>query len=131
MDYRTLATAIQYGINKGEELSYADAKSIAISVLDFFGYSRKIIDNILEPDNRDIFYMLEEIKILSSEREETNLHDGRDWRIHYWILNVDRVEELVSSPALAISDDVDDVGKLYDTLFNDESISEEIWLRDY
>ena len=37
---------------------------------------------------------MEDIGVLQTEREETTLYDGREWRIHYWILNVNRIIEL-------------------------------------
>ncbi len=54
--------------------------------MDFFGYDDRIIDNVLEHEERQLFYMLESEGILNTEREEIILHDGRIWRIHYWLL---------------------------------------------
>ena len=80
--------------NRGmlEEQAYA----LALHVLNFFGYSDRIIDNILEPEDRDAFYMLEDAAILTTEREETTLYDGREWRIHYWLFRREKIEELIS-----------------------------------
>jgi hypothetical protein len=91
-----LTLAIQNSINnKGmdEEQAYALSKHI----LNFFGYSDRIIDNILEPEDRDAFYMLEDTGILTTEREETTLYDGREWRIHYWLFRRERIIELMES----------------------------------
>jgi len=63
------------------------ARSMAHHVMNFFGFNDRIIDNILEPEDRDVFYMLEDAGLLTTEREETALYDGREWRIHYWILD--------------------------------------------
>src|SRR2546427_3611889 len=60
-----------------------EARAMAQHVLNFFGYSERIIDNVLEPEDRDAFYMLEDSGILTTEREETTLYDGREWRIPY------------------------------------------------
>ena len=81
-----LATAIEAGI-RGEDrrLEYDEAFDLAQHVLNFFGYSNRIIDNVLEPEDRDTFYMLEDAGILTTEREEITLYDGREWRIHYWL----------------------------------------------
>jgi len=73
-----------------------EARTMAQHVLNFFGYSERIIDNVLEPEDRDAFYMLEDSGILTTEREETTLYDGREWRIHYWLFRKDRISELVS-----------------------------------
>jgi hypothetical protein len=72
------------------------ADKAAYDVLNFFGYSQRIIDNVLEEDDRDIFYMLEDIGILSTEREEITLHDGRPWRINYWLLNSKKIINLAN-----------------------------------
>ncbi|MBI4015809.1 MAG: hypothetical protein HY362_03785 [Candidatus Aenigmarchaeota archaeon] len=72
------------------------AEQTAQHVLNFFGYSNRIIDNILEPEDRDIFYMLEDAGIATTEREETTLYDGREWRIHYWVFNHDRIKQILA-----------------------------------
>src|SRR3970282_486609 len=74
-----------------------EARAMAQHVLNFFGYSERIIDNVLEPEDRDAFYMLEDSGILTTEREETTLYDGREWRIHYWMFRKDRIAELVEA----------------------------------
>ncbi len=74
-----------------------EARTMAQHVLNFFGYSERIIDNVLEPEDRDAFYMLEDSGILTTEREETTLYDGREWRIHYWMFRKERIAELVQA----------------------------------
>jgi hypothetical protein len=41
---------------------------------------------VLDPEDRQLFYILEEEGMLVTEREETTLYDGREWRTHYWQL---------------------------------------------
>ena len=84
-----------------------DADALARHVLNFFGYSDRIIDNILEPEDRDTFYMLEDASILTTEREETTLYDGREWRIHYWLFRKDKIRELMLRSDDSESDDGD------------------------
>lgn len=79
--------------NKG--IPEEEAFDLAHRVLNFFGYSDRIIDNILEPEDRDAFYMLEDATILTTEREETTLYDGREWRIHYWLFRHDKIQKLM------------------------------------
>jgi len=55
-------------------------------VLDLFGYDDRIIDNYLDPEDRQLFYILEEEGMLATGREEAILYDGRTWRTHYWQL---------------------------------------------
>ena len=71
------------------------ARDTAKHVLNFFGYSDRIIDNVLEPEDRDTFYMLEDATILTTEREETTLYDGREWRINYWLFRKDKIRQLM------------------------------------
>ena len=83
--------------NKGMEED--QAYELALHVLNFFGYSDRIIDNILEPEDRDAFYMMEDAGILTTEREETTLYDGREWRIHYWLFRHDKIDKLLKEGA--------------------------------
>ncbi len=89
-----LTRAIKNSIDRAG-MKDEEARLMAQHVLNFFGYSERIIDNILEPEDRDAFYMLEDSGILTTEREETTLYDGREWRIHYWMFRKERIAELV------------------------------------
>lgn len=90
-----LAVAIENSIDHEQDLEYEDAFNLAQHVLNFFGYSDRIIDNVLEPEDRDAFYMLEDSGILTTEREEITLYDGREWRIHYWLFRKDKIASLM------------------------------------
>ena len=63
-----------------------EAKKIALLILDTFGYESRIIDNMLTSEERQIFYMLQSEGFLSTSRERSRLHDGREWMTHYWKL---------------------------------------------
>ena len=98
-----LALAIENSINSYNEemkLEHEEAFDLAQHVLNFFGYSNRIIDNVLEPEDRNAFYMLEDSGVLSTEREEITLYDGREWRIHYWLFRTDRIAELLQPKAV-------------------------------
>ena len=90
-----LTKAIKNSIDK-QGMPEEEARAMAQHVMNFFGYSERIIDNVLEPEDRDAFYMLEDAGILMTEREETTLYDGREWRIHYWMFRKERINELIS-----------------------------------
>lgn len=62
------------------------ARRYANIVMDFFGFEDRIIDNTLDQKERQLFYLLEAQGILNTEREKITLQDGRQWRIHYWLL---------------------------------------------
>ena len=40
--------------------------------------------------------MLEDATILATEREETTLYDGREWRIHYWLFRREKIQDLIA-----------------------------------
>ncbi len=90
-----LSMAIKNSIDR-EDLPEEQAMAMAQHVMNFFGYSERIIDNMLEPEDRDAFYMLEDSGILTTEREETTLYDGREWRIHYWLFRKERIWALIN-----------------------------------
>jgi hypothetical protein len=68
-----------------------EAKKDAGFILDVFGFQDRVIDNLLDPEDRQLFYILEEEGMLTTAREETTLYDGREWRTHYWILNKEAI----------------------------------------
>jgi len=118
-----LAKAIQNGLSRPKRtLSYEEAMMTALHVLNFFGFGDRIIDNMLEPEDRDTFYMLEDLDILETEREETTLWDGREWRIHYWLLNKERIFQLLEGP-VEVVEEKEDIGDVYN------EIPDEIWSR--
>jgi len=80
LDDMSRAIANRMGIN-GEK-----ARRVAGFVMDLFGYDDRIIDNILDPEDRQLFYLLEAEGMLTTGREETTLYDGRAWLTHYWQL---------------------------------------------
>ncbi|MBN1538701.1 MAG: hypothetical protein JW939_01045 [Candidatus Thermoplasmatota archaeon] len=95
-----LTTAIQRSFKKKNQegsLEVGVAEEMAEHVLNFFGFGERIIDNMLKTDDRDIFYMLEDLGILKTEREETTLYDGREWRINYWTLKKKYIADLTES----------------------------------
>ncbi len=117
-----LTMAIRNGIDT-RGMPAEEAEHLAQHILNFFGYSDRIIDNMLEPEDRDAFYMLEDTGILTTEREETTLYDGREWRIHYWLFRRDRILDL-----LGRSDDTGEVIRGQDSIYDD--IPEEFWTRE-
>lgn len=68
-----------------------EARRDAGFVMDIFGFDDRVIDNVLDPEDRQLFYILEEEGMLTTEREETTLYDGREWRTHYWRLKKETI----------------------------------------
>ena len=92
-----LTVAIENSIDSEMKLEHEEAFDLAQHVLNFFGYSNRIIDNVLEPEDRDAFYMLEDSGVLTTEREEITLYDGREWRIHYWLFKNEKIQDLINN----------------------------------
>lgn len=115
-----LTRAIKNSIDRSG-MKEKEARQMAQHVMNFFGYSERIIDNILEPEDRDAFYMLEDSGLLTTEREETTLYDGREWRIHYWIFRKEKIMQLVKT-AKAKEAMPDFEPSIYD------DVPEDIWL---
>ncbi|MCL4411874.1 MAG: hypothetical protein M1526_00760 [Candidatus Thermoplasmatota archaeon] len=117
-----MARAISNGMSRqSKRMSEQEAYDIAFHVLNFFGYSRYVIDNMLEPEDRDAFYMLEDLGILDTEREETTLFDGREWRIHYWLIRPENVRKLAFNNGTKPEDPIANETMIYDGL------PEDIW----
>ncbi|MDR3283354.1 MAG: hypothetical protein LBS92_07115 [Candidatus Methanoplasma sp.] len=114
-----LAVAIRNSIENTKRMEEGQAYELARHVLNFFGYSDRIIDNILEPEDRDAFYMLEDSGILTTEREETTLYDGREWRIHYWLFRRSKIGELMEVAPVPAHEEKDADSELYTELPDD------------
>ena len=108
-----LTDAIRHKVDVDMETSVAE--TIAEHALGFFGFSNRIIDNALEPTDRNLFYELQDYDLLTTESEETTLWDGREWRIHYWKFK-SNAEELARLAAIgkASKDDDDPYAGVYD-----------------
>jgi hypothetical protein len=117
-----LTRAIRNSIrNDIRSMPEEEARHMAQHVMNFFGYSERIIDNILEPEDRDAFYMLEDSGLLTTEREETTLYDGREWRIHYWIFRKDKILDLSRTGGHKIDPITEEAMSIY------EDIPDDVW----
>ena len=87
MTLAELTQAIRLKVDIDMEVTVAE--SIAEHALGFFGFSNRIIDNALEPTDRNLFYQLQDYDLLTTESEQTTLWDGREWRIPYWKFEAD------------------------------------------
>jgi len=117
-----LTRAIQNSM-KTHQIKEEDAKRMAEHMLNFFGFTDRIIDNILQPDDRDVFYIMEDTGILTTEREETTLYDGREWRINYWLLKTAKIQELLNSAPRRGKGSGEEDNSVYDEL------PDEVWER--
>ncbi len=110
--------AINNSIAKKMNWSHEESKEIAERVLSFFGFEDYIIDNLLKPKERDIFYKLETEHLLKTFEEDIQIQKGKLWRIHYWLLNKPRIFQLAKGPDEKKKQGIDE---FY------ESISDDVW----
>jgi hypothetical protein len=96
-----------------------EIKRMAEYVMGFFGYTDEVIDNRLTPEDRDIFYMLEEEGLVTTTQEEVLLKKGKLWRIHYWILKKDQIIRLASMDEEG-KETRDDTADVYGQLSDEE-----------
>ena len=116
----TLASAINYS-PEYSHMGDDESSYLAEHILNFFGYSDRIIDNVLHPEDRDTFYMLEDAGLMETEREETTLYDGREWRILYWLLKIAEIQRRTDAGPKYAPDDQEP--SVYD------EIPDDIWSR--
>jgi len=88
-------------------LSGPVADEVALRVLNYFGYLDEIIDNALDHDDRRLFYFLQDMKILRTRWEETQLASGRNWRIFYWSYNWESISRILEEkPPVDVTVDI-------------------------
>jgi hypothetical protein len=117
-----MRAALSRVFDRGQGTDEEWVEQIAQFVMDFFGYEDRILDNRLTPKDRDVFYMLEGLGLLKTEMEEATIQKGKIWRIHYWILNQDKIKELVDeTPEIETDEEYMKEGSIY------EKLSEESW----
>ncbi len=114
-----LARAIASRVGIDMDVARRDANF----VMDLFGFEDRIIDNVLEPRDRQLFYILEEEGMLTTEREETTIYDGRTWRTHYWLINKETILKYKKPKNETEKIEEDDMGNIY------KELPDEIWLQ--
>lgn len=111
-----------------------EARRDAGFVMDIFGFQDRVIDNVLDPEDRQLFYTLEKEGMLTTEREETTLYDGREWRTHYWVIRKDiilkyaRDENKRTGTVLSDKQTIGDISDeaIYDNISDDQWITRKI-----
>lgn len=98
-------------LGKRLDVEPTQAKSLAYRVLNYFGYSNTIIDNLVDQEDRKLFYQLHDAGLLRSTWETTLLLNGKSWRIFYWQLNLDDIRRIADE-----GDAEEGTGPVYDHL---------------
>ena len=115
VSFETLSRAILNKMDVTKDVS----DDIALRVLNYFGYDEEIIDNVLDQDDRRMFYFLQDVELLGTHWDEAILPNGRNWRVFYWSLNTQNIMEYAKPPC---EEPAAEIG-LYD------SLPEDIWSR--
>ncbi len=124
MTLSDLTKAIQQAVDL--EMEDEVAQGMAEHALGFFGFYNRIIDNALEPTDRNLFYMFQDVNLLTTESEETTLWDGREWRIHYWKFKPDLRESIEAYMQRSKkTEDIDPYGDVYSS-----GDAGQIWTRE-
>lgn len=91
---------------KEGNVSEAVANEVSWRVLQFFGNSDEIIDNLLDAEDRRLFYFLQDLHVLKTHWEETQLLSGLNWRIFYWNLDLKGMEKVIRSEPVPPQSDI-------------------------
>ena len=98
-----------------------DIQNLAEFIISLYGFDYAIVDNRLAPKDRDIFYKLEEEKLVYTRQEEVTIKKGKVWRLHYWFLNRSFILKL--SRGKEEEEEIDEYA-IY------KEMNEDIWSRD-
>jgi hypothetical protein len=98
-----------------------EVKKLAEYVMNFFGFEDTISDNLLKAKDRDVFYTLQDVGILTTFQDQITIKKGKIWRIHYWVLKKRDILRLAN-----LTDEVkpEEEYAIYDDISND------IWNRN-
>ena len=91
-------------------------------VLEILGCLVSIGKMVTCGSNYIIYPRLEDAGLMETEREETTLYDGREWRIHYWLLKVSEIQSRRDAGPKYAPDDMEP--SVYD------EIPDDIWSRE-
>lgn len=117
LDLNVLERALKHKIEISEEM----ARELAVRVMNYFGFGSDMLDNMLNQEDRRLFYFLQDLGLLETHWDETFLPtSGKSWRIFYWRLNLPKIRENAKVPE---EEEQEEEG-LYDTL------PENVWSRE-
>ena len=116
---KELKVALEKALSS-KQLSREQIERLSERIMDLFGFEDQVVDNRLSPEDRDIFYMLEEAGLVTTIEDDVQVQKGKTWRIYYWVLKKDQIKRL-SSESEAKAAEVEPEADIYET------ISEDVW----
>jgi hypothetical protein len=102
-------------------MSLEEIKKLANYVMNFFGFDDTVSDNLLKAKDRDVFYTLQDVGLLTTFQDQITIKKGKIWRIHYWVLKKNDILRLGNMK------EKEDKGGEYDIY---DEISNDVWNRD-
>jgi hypothetical protein len=99
-----------------------EIKKLATFLMNFFGFSDTISDNLIKAKERDVFYMLQDVGILTTSQDQISLKKGKIWRMHYWVLKKREILRLANLK------DKDDTENEYKKIYN--GVTNDLWRRE-
>lgn len=121
IDMLTKAVLNSPKLHKGDPKKIEEARRTAEHTMSFFGFDDRISDNLLEPDDRDAFYMLEDAGLITTDQELAKIAKGKEWRVHYWTFKKKEIYRLAN---LKKKEKVEDPAAIY------SKIDDEVWDRN-
>ena len=118
VNIKDLTVALDKALSS-KQLSRDEINRLAERIMDLFGFEDQVVDNRLTPDDRDIFYMMEEAGLVTTIEDDVQVQKGKTWRIYYWILKTDQILRLSGESAKVAEEKPE--ADIY------ESISEDVW----
>jgi hypothetical protein len=98
-----------------------ECKRLAEYVMNFFGFEDMVSDNLLKARDRDVFYMLQDVGILSTFQDQITIKKGKIWRIHYWVL---KKRDILRLATMKEEKKGDDRYNIY------QEMSDDMWVHD-
>ncbi|MFO8050717.1 MAG: hypothetical protein R6V01_03355 [Thermoplasmatota archaeon] len=114
----------EFGIESKEDLGFV--REMADLVIKEFNGETIVDDDEVNPEIRDVLYLLEAMGILKMEITEKHIIDGRIWKNHYWVINERRAESILRKKKIEEMDISTKITHPYD-IYN--KLPDEIWAK--
>ncbi|TET89086.1 MAG: hypothetical protein E3J35_11095 [Methanomassiliicoccales archaeon] len=92
---------LKKAVAKKFDLEEPEAGEMAERVLSYFGFTNVIIDNVLNPEDRRLFYKLNDVGLLHTYAERLMLPSGKTWRIFYWEMSDNEIARVLKKKKAA------------------------------
>ncbi len=102
-------------------MDYNNALEISEHILNFFGFEEQIIENVLENDDREILYFLENLGLVEFRVSTLTTYEGKEWNVSTVHLKDKKIFEFANKEIEAPREI--EISEIY------EKLPEEAWVR--